>query len=166
MDPFIAITFVLTLFGLVYLGLRAHQARNLHTERMAAIEKGVDAKLPILVNATPAFGHRIYLLRGLVWIAVGVTLFAALAVTGPFLADATGPAERLESKLLRASNLKSLGVSDAQIAAMEGEIGRQASQRPNPALLGTLGLVPIGVGVAYLIFYALEERRLRALPPS
>ena len=74
-------------FGLVYLGLRAHQTRLLHRERMAAIDKGIDIK-PILLSAAPAFGHRIYLLRGLVWLCAGAALAGALAVTSPLFQQA------------------------------------------------------------------------------
>lgn len=168
MDPFVpyVVMFTVIVLGLLYLGLRAHQARNLHQERLAAIEKGLDIK-PIVVGAgmTPAFAHRVYLLRGIVWMATGLALAAVLAALVPFLDDAPNAQAQLESKLLRANTLKNIGATDAQIAAMETEIARQAHRRPDKMLLCVLGLLPAAVGAAYLIFYALEEKRVRALTP-
>lgn len=168
MDLFTAGIMLAMGLGLLFLGLRAHQAQNLHQERLAAIEKGIDIK-PILVGAgmTPAFAHRLYLLRGLVWIATGLALAAMLAVLAPFLDDSSNAQVQLEKKLIRANTLKNIGATEAQIAAMEAEIARQAQRRrPDKMLLCVLGLLPAAVGAAYLIFYALEEKRVRALPPS
>ena len=168
MDLFTAGIMLAMGLGLLFLGLRAHQAQNLHQERLAAIEKGIDIK-PILEGAgmTPAFAHRLYLLRGLVWIATGLALAAMLAVLAPFLDDSSNAQVQLEKKLIRANTLKNIGATEAQIAAMEAEIARQAQRRrPDKMLLCVLGLLPAAVGAAYLIFYALEEKRVRALPPS
>jgi hypothetical protein len=120
---------------------------------------------PIVLSATPAFGHRLYLLRGLLWVFAGVALLTALSVIAPIWDRSDNPVRKLEDKLRRARNFKELGATEAQIVAMENEIQRAELQRPNPRLIGLFGLVPIFIGLACLIFYKLEERRVRALPP-
>ena len=163
--PFIIpVMLLLGAFGFCYLGLRAHQTRLLHRERMAALDKGIDIK-PILLSATPAFGHRVYLLRGLVWLLAGAALAGALAVTSPLFQTAErGPRERLEYKLIRARSLKDLGATPEQVEVMEREIERAEQRRKPPPNLVVIGIIPMSVGVAYLIFFALEEWRVRRLP--
>lgn len=165
MTEFVPLIALFTVFGLFHLGLRAHQMRNMHRERMAAIEKGVDIK-PILLNAVPAFGHRVYLLRGLVWLFAGAALLASLTVIAPFWDNSDDPRHKLEFKLMRARNLKDMGATEAQVSAMEDEIERAGHSRPNPRLIGLVGLIPMFTGFAYLIFYRLEEKRMRRLPPA
>ena len=155
-----------TTFGILYLGLRAHQARLLHRERMAALDKGVDIK-PILLSAVPAFGHRVYLLRGLVWLLCGAALGGTLAVTSPLFKSAEqGPVERLEYKLHRARAMKDLGGTQEQINAMEEEIERAERRHETPPNMAIVGSIPMAAGIAYLIFFALEEWRLRRLAPA
>ena len=87
-----------------------------HKERMAAIERGMEApQLPesFYQSIKPA-RRSSYLLPGLVWLFVGVGIFMALG-------------------------------------AIAGEDVRY------------LGLVPAGVGLAYLIYYFVEGRKL---PPA
>ena len=166
MDQMFPLVAMLTAAGLLYLALRAHQARQQHRERMAAIDKGIDIK-PILLNAVPAFGHRLYLLRGLVWLLAGVALAGVLAVTSPlFKSPDRGPVERLEYKLHRARALRDLGGTPEQIDAMEKEIERAERRHEPPPPLQIAGLIPISVGIAYMIFYLLEEKRMRSLPPA
>ncbi len=153
------------LFGFAYLGLRAHQLRMQHRERLAALDKGVDIK-PILLNAVPAYGHRVYLLRGLVWLFAGAALLASLTVIAPVWDNTGDPRHKLEFKLMRARNLKDMGATEAQVSAMEDEIERAGHARPNPRLIGLVGLIPMFTGFAYLIFYGLEEKRMRRLPPA
>lgn len=166
MDPsFLALVVLAAGFGFAYLGLRAHQIRAQHRERLAALDKGVDIK-PILLNAVPAFGHRVYLLRGLVWLFAGTALLASLTVIAPFWDETDDPRHKLESKLMRARNLKDMGATEALLSAMESEIERAGRDRPNPRLIGLVGLIPMFTGFAYLVFYVLEERRMRRLPPA
>lgn len=86
-----------------------------HKERLAAIEKGVELPpLPPELFGTVPKGRPRYLLRGLVWLFVGLGLVVALGVT-----DYTDR-------------------------------------------LGLLGLIPAGVGLAYLIYYFAEGKRVEA----
>lgn len=68
-------------------------------------------------------------------------------------------------KLLRAKTLRDLGATDGQLQAMEAEIERAARNRPDVRQAGLLGIVPMFVGLAYLIFFGIEEWRVRSVPP-
>jgi len=161
--PVIVLIFV---FALALLLLRHLQARALHRERLMAIEKGVDIK-PIMLNAMPAFSHRLYLLRGLLWLFGGAGLMVALLLVAPLMANHDDePQWNLEQKLRRGRHLTELGATPAQIEAMEKEIDRNHRARPDPRDARMMGLVPMFVGVAYLIFFAVEEFRVRRQPPA
>ncbi|MCC6536407.1 MAG: hypothetical protein IT162_02585 [Bryobacterales bacterium] len=163
LGPILVMIFV---FALVLLLLRHLQARALHRERLVAIEKGVDIK-PIMLNAMPAFSHRLYLLRGLMWLCGGAGLMVALMFVAPLMADHDHePQWNLEQKLHRERHLTSLGATPAQIEAMEKEIDRNRRSRPDPRDARMIGLVPMFVGVAYLIFFGVEEFRVRRQPPA
>jgi hypothetical protein len=90
-----------------------------HQQRMAAIEKGID--LPPwpsdLVNDAPR-GRPRYLLRGLLWLFVGIGVLISLS----------------------------------------------AVTRPEADKAWTLAFIPIGVGLAYLIYHMVEGKRLDASP--
>ena len=92
-----------------------------HRERMAAIEKG--GALPPLEELVPKPAppaSRTLLLRGLVWLFVGIAIvvsFAGIAGMGPRHSDDPGPA------------------------------------------IGLIGLIPIGVGLAYLVTWRSERAK-------
>lgn len=94
----------------------------IHRERMAALDKGLQP--PVELGPSPFSRHphgpRNYLLRGLVWLFVGLGVLAPM-----FLFRGPLP----------------LNVD------------------PGLAVIPFLGFVPAGVGVAYLIFYAIEDNR-------
>ena len=85
-----------------------------HTERMAAIERGMELPpLPIeLIDGRSVRRRRTSLLPGLVWFFVGVAILISV---------------------------KSLAEDEAM-----------------------LGLIPTGIGLAYLIYYVLEGRKVEA----
>jgi hypothetical protein len=87
-----------------------------HEERLAAIEKGIELPpLPVeLIGAAPK-GRPRHLLRGLVWLFIGLGAMAGLA----------GVTHGEEEKVW------------------------------------LLGLVPTGVGLAYLIYYFVEGKRVQ-----
>lgn len=118
--------YVLAILGLsvpiIIIGLVAyfsHLSREmLHRERMAALEKGLPPPAEPARDSRKQLSSRDCLLRGLVWLFVGLGLLAfcfTFAFTFPLGED------RLES-----------------------------------FRLGLLGFVPVGVGLAYLIFYMVE----------
>ncbi len=86
-----------------------------HKERLAAIEKGVELPpIPVeLVGALPK-GRPRYLLRGLVWLFVGLGVLVALS-----------------------------GIT-----------------RSEAEKVWMLGFIPTGVGLAYLIYYFIEGKRV------
>ncbi len=162
----VGLVVLFSVFGMFHLALRAHQARMIHRERMAALDKGIDIK-PILLNAAPAFGHRLYLVQGLVWLLAGGALGGVLAVTSPLFQNREhGPGDRLQSTLMRARSMRDLGATSEQIEAMEKEIQQAERRLAPPPNLGVVGSIPMAVGIAYLIFFAIEERRVRRLPPA
>lgn len=108
---------------IIWLSLNYHKRRKLmelhHTERMAAIERGMEIPpLPIELidgRSTPK-RRRTALLPGLVWFFIG------LAVTVGTLAG-----------------------------------GADADDFPT-----FIGLIPLGIGLAYLIYYFVEGRQIEA----
>jgi hypothetical protein len=89
---------------------------------------------------------RIYLLRGLIWLFSGVAVVIFLSR----LAATDVERDTLESRMWRAEQLRSAGMPEEQWKRLIDE-PRQQHQRM-PAGLALIGLVPIGVGMAYLIF--------------
>jgi Domain of unknown function (DUF6249) len=87
-----------------------------HSERLAAIEKGIDVPIEA---PEPRFSEHVYLLRGLIWLFIGFGI--SIIFTALFLAEHV---------------------------------------RELFALI-TLGLIPIGVGSAYLVVYRVELKRRR-----
>ena len=145
---------IVAVTGLVayFMTLRFRRRELQHKEWMAAIEKGVP--LPALdALETSMGGSRAYLLKGLVWLACGVTLMLFLSVW-----TSTGQPPSVETKVREAQQLRELGYTDQQI------LGLTAAQNARPIFpigLSLIGLVPTGIGVAYLVFHRLESRRSR-----
>jgi hypothetical protein len=133
--------------------LRYRKRELQHKERLAAMEKGMP--LPDLTGEQAAWSPRPYLLRGMMWLFSGVSLTVFLLG----IAASTGGPDSLEERLNRAQNLKSLGASEEQITQVENDPSPQHRFPPAAALLG---LVPAGLGLAYLIYYRVESKR--ALP--
>jgi NO-binding membrane sensor protein with MHYT domain len=82
-----------------------------HKERMAALEKGIE------LTDEPALARNAYLLRGLIWLFLGV------------------------------------GISCFFLALWIAEHDR------DEAAMSAVGLIPFGVGIAYLIVYRVETRQ-------
>jgi hypothetical protein len=140
------ITFLLFLMvtGLfVYaLYMRFRRRELLHKERMAALEKGV--ALPDLTDV--GAGPRIYLLRGMIWLLSGLALsvfLLALSATMQFPKSA-------DQRFREADTIRRWGGTADQIQAAQNDTGPQERL---PYAVSLIGLVPIGVGAAYLIFY-------------
>jgi hypothetical protein len=143
------------LFVVAWLFFRYKKQQLLHQERMTALEKG--AAPPVLSDLEKhnGAGLRVYLLRGMIWLSTGITLTV-------FLAAAVVTSHRpmdLEQQLWRTQRLKELGATEEQIRQ---ELARQPSRRGPPVGLALIGMVPAGVGLAYLVFYRSEKQR--ALP--
>lgn len=120
-----------------------------HRERMAAIDKG--AALP--VEPARAGAPHIYLLRGMMWFFSGIAIVAFL-VSLPSPMNDGG----LEFTLAQSEKLKEMGASQAQI---DQYFADRLRRKEFPEGAQFIGLIPMFIGLAYLIFYGVEIVRLR-----
>ena len=139
----------LVVFGYgLYLRFRRRELQ--HKERMAAIEKGV--ALPDLTDIEA--GPRIYLLRGMIWLLSGIALSVCLLV----VSATTRFPKSVEERFRDANTIARLGGTADQIQQAQNDTG---SQDRLPYAVSLIGLVPVAVGAAYLIFYRVETARSR-----
>jgi hypothetical protein len=138
-----------------------HQQRTLiYKERIAAIEKGIEP--PQLPSDRRSSGPsepwtpQEHLRRGLIWLFAGLAIIAAL---GALSSTANRPITT-EEKIRIANNARSAGATDEEIK----RLWEDNSTRPSglPVGAAALGLVPAAVGAAYLVFYGLERKKLKA----
>ena len=137
--------------------LNQKQREMHHRERMAALEKGVQLPPLPAIEESPGVGHRFasfyrdtwttpqaYLRRGLVW------FFLGLGIMG-FLYG------------LSVSNVRERPVDWYYSVPEEKRPVPPPTRRYSepPAGWALLGLIPAGVGVAYILFYAIEGRKIR-----
>jgi hypothetical protein len=120
-----------------------------HKETLVALEKGVD--LP--ARQTEPWTPRIYLLRGMVWLFVGLTSFLALSA----IAITSRRQIPLESRLAAVNDARLRGATPAEVEML---LHAQREEVGMPIGVAFLGLIPIGVGLAYLIFYRAESKKL------
>jgi hypothetical protein len=151
-DDTITFLLFLTVTGLfVYaLYMRFRRRELLHKERMAALEKGV--ALPDLTDIEA--GPRVYLLRGMIWLFGGIALsvfLLALSATLQF-------PKSVEERFREANKIARLGGTPEQIQQAQNDTGPRERL---PYAVSLIGLIPIGVGAAYLIFYRAETARSR-----
>ncbi len=138
---------------LAVLQTRFRNLQLLHQERMAALEKGVP--VPV-ARALAPWSPRVYLLRGLIWSASGLAIMICLL--GLAAASAHHP-ESTESRMWRAKTLtQNLGISMDQAQQIVDK-DQEIDDRRVPLSIALLGLIPLGVGIAYLIFYYSDESR-------
>jgi len=129
--------------------LRYRRRELQHRERLAALEKGTP--LPdVPEEAFTPRSARVYLLRGMMWLFSGVAIVVFLSAMAAYSRQAPNMERRLE----RTQDLKRLGATDEQIQEAEKEPARDAM----PGGVALLGLVPIGIGLAYLIYYRIEGK--------
>ena len=166
-DAVLALIAVLTIPAIIVwaLNLRHKRHEMLHQERMAALEKG--AAPPVLVDLAHAAGSpRIYFLRGLIWLFGGLGLTIFIFTFASVVPPGRQSSFRdLETKLWAAQRLRNLGASEESIKELMAQKPTERTE-PDPRGLAALGLIPIGVGAAYLVFYSSEEKRLKALAPA
>jgi hypothetical protein len=136
------------------LTLRYRRQELKHKERMAALEKG--AELPAEPTEPPRkpWSPRIYLLRGLIWLFSGIGL--SVFLLGAIL---TSPVreQTLEERLSQAQNLRHQGASEDDIKQFLSSKEQPHSDHL-PAGFALIGLIPAGVGLAYVIYYRGENR--------
>jgi hypothetical protein len=133
------------------LTLRYRTRELQHRERLAAIEKGV--ALPGLSDGESHMtrGPRAYLLRGLVWLLAGIPL--SIFLFG--ISITTQHPKTVQQKAFEIQRLKGVGASEELIRQVEND-NRPIQELPLG--FGLLGLVPAGIGIAYLIVYRLERK--------
>jgi hypothetical protein len=147
--------FLLLLAGLIIvvvaLYLRYRKQQLLHQERMAALEKG----LPVPSAYTPPapWSPRVYLLRGLLWTCAGLAL--SIFLLG--VAVSTQRHDSAETIVWRTNNL----AHTLNIPAQEARqiVEKDPRHDGMPYGMALMGLIPIAVGVAYLIFYNTGEKK-------
>ena len=141
---------VIFLLPMIFMRYKKEQLR--HSERMAALEKG--AELPAFPVEAAPWTPRVYLLRGLIWLFAGIGLTVFL--TG--VALTTGRMETLEDRMWRVHELRQRGVQDEDLKRLQNSPLEQREHLPEGFAL--IGLIPIGVGIAYIIFYQGERKQL------
>ena len=130
------------------LHLRYRKRQMDHRERLTAIEKGI----PLPDLGAPAEGDRAYLLRGLLWLFGGIALFVFLLG----VALTTRTPRSLADRIFEAKRLEQAGATPEQV---QQAINTVEIAEGLPVGVSLLGLVPIAVGVAYLVFYRSERKR-------
>jgi len=159
MNPQVALIITVLVLGvgsvvsvLLYsLHVRYKTRENQHRERLAALEKGLNPPAPAEPLPAP-WTPRVYLLRGLIW------LFSGIALAG-LLAGVSYTSQRepdLEFRLWHMKRLKELGATEEQI---QQDLAQRVAHREPPLVIALAGLIPVGVGLAYLIYYRAEQKR-------
>ena len=140
-----------TVIMVAALAARYKQRELQHRERMAAIERG--AALPVLEEPAPGprpFNPRTLQLRGLVWLFVGIGIVVSLGAVTLFSEGDKPAYERVSS----ANFAKANGATDEQVRMILNDRRRDG---PGPGI-ALIGLIPMGVGLAYLITWRSERR--------
>jgi len=142
---------ILVAFFTVFLALayRYHVREMDHKQTLAAIEKGIDPPLP---QSAP-WTDRTYLLHGMIWLFAGIACFVAL--TG--IAVTSRRPVSWESRLAAVNDARFRGATPDEVKIL---LNSPRDEEGLPIALGFLGFIPIGVGLAYLIFYRVESRKL------
>jgi hypothetical protein len=137
---------------LAVLFARAYHQQLVHKERMTALEKGV------AVPSTPApapWSPRVYLLRGLIWSLAG----AALAICLFGISSTSQRRQSYESKAYEAHQLAHDLDIPLDQAMQVVEKDQAAKTQGPPTTIALLGLIPLAVGLAYLVFYYTDPSR-------
>jgi hypothetical protein len=137
------------------LAFRFKQRELQHRERMAALEKGVPLTLEVPGSATAPWTPRVYLHRGLTWLFTGIGLAIFL-----FSLSLSGMNENATAMRVReATNAKNSGATEEQIREIMND---RSPRRGMPSSVALIGLIPVGVGLAYLLTYRSERRSSNA----
>jgi hypothetical protein len=150
---FFLLALIAMVITVVALYFRYRKLQLFHQERMAALEKGVP--VPNGYTQAAPWSPRVYLLRGLVWGFVGLAFMISFLA----IAHSTQRPASVETALWRAQNLSQrLGIS-AEEARRIVEKDPASQQEGVPWGMACLGLIPMGVGIAHLIFYYTGDTR-------
>ena len=131
---------------IVALYMRYRNFQMFHQERMAALEKGT----PVPIGHTLApWSPSVYLLRGLLWSFGG----AALVISLLGISVSTRRPLTAENTLYRAQSLAQSAKITIEEAKQIVEQDRKAREQGVSSSVALLGLIPLAVGLAYLVFY-------------
>jgi hypothetical protein len=158
MGPEIVLIFMVVAAACVIiwsLNVRYHRQELRHKERMAAIEKGAELPAEPAEKPLTPWSPRVYLLRGLIWLFTGIGLSTFLL--GLSLSIGSRP-QTLEDRLSRAQNLRQNGATEEEIKQYLNQ-SQTSMRREMPEGLALIGLIPIGVGLAYIIYYRGEAAK-------
>ncbi len=147
---------------LAIMWLRNRNQQMQHQERMAALEKGIQV-VPASRPPVP-WSPRVYLLRGLIWSLTGAALTGGLLGVALTASRPTPPlsVERMTINAKNVSRNLEIPMDQAMEIVKKDEAARAASQvNQMPPAIALFGLIPFGVGLAYLIFYYSDESRKR-----
>jgi hypothetical protein len=120
-----------------------------HKATLAAIEKGLEPPVPHSAPWTP----RTYLLHGMIWLFVGIA--STLALTA--IALTSHKIEPWQARLAAVNDARQHGATPEELRIL---LNAAREEEGLPIGLGFLGFIPIGVGLAYLIFYRVESKKL------
>jgi hypothetical protein len=139
--------------------LRHRKQVMLHEERMAALDKG--SAIPLGPEPAP-WSPRAYLLRGLIWSFGGAALIVCLLGIALSTHDRQSPEYNSYRARIVSRNLEIPLDQARQI------VEKDQADRGLPAGVALLGVVPLAVGLAYLVFYFTDDSRkqLPAAAPS
>jgi|ERR1700733_1968722 len=150
MDPTIMLITVFAFTAVAFgLALRFRARELEHKQVLAAMEKGV---VPPVPQSAP-WTSRTYLLHGMIWLFAGLASFAAL--TG--IAVTSRRQQPWESRLAAVNDARRQGATPEELQIL---LNAPRQEDGLPIGLGFLGMIPIGVGLAYLIFYKVESKKL------
>jgi len=157
---FVFLFLLITILAVIVLALylRHRNLQMFHQERMAALEKGT--AIPVWHTLAP-WSPRVYLLRGLLWSFAGGALVIALLG----IAASTRRPLTAESTLYRAQSLAQSARISLDEAKQIVEQDRKAREQGMPSTVALFGLIPLAVGLAYLVFYYAGASRSADQPP-
>jgi hypothetical protein len=96
---------------------------------------------------------RTYLLHGMIWLFVGIASLVALSA----VAVTSRRPISWEARLAAVNDARFRGATPEELQILLNSLREEDGI---PIGLGFLGFIPIGVGLAYLIFYKVESKKL------
>ncbi len=144
---------------LASLFMRYRNLQMLHRERLASLEKGAESPIG---QTLALWSPRMYLLRGLLWSFAGTALIICLLG----IAASSHRPEAADTTLWRAKNLERTLSISAEEARQIAEKDREVRQTGMPLSIALLGLIPLSVGLAYLVFYYTGDTRRASDKPA
>lgn len=146
---FLVIFFFVGAIVVVTLNNRFRERELAHKETLAALEKGVDLPVRQAAPWTP----RTYLLHGMIWLFAGL---AAIVSISAVAVTARRPVT-VEERVFSVTDARARGATPAEIDFL---LKAPREEDRLPIGLALLGLIPVAIGLAYLIFYRVESRKL------